>query len=132
MSPDLAVCCDQALSQKEAEKAALTEKLAALQQDLATAGMELECMQREALSKQEQDKVKYGRITCSLHITQLICGTFMFQNAKAILQSELQDLRTQFEESLNSHGDAKKSLTEQVIELNQQREHAQQEVRTFF
>lgn len=56
--PDLAVCCDQALSQKEAEKAAVTEKLAALQQDLATAGMELECMQREALRKQEQERVK--------------------------------------------------------------------------
>jgi len=56
--PDLTVCYDQALSQKEAEKAAITEKLAALQQDLATAGMELECMQREALSKQEQEKVK--------------------------------------------------------------------------
>ncbi|XP_032382850.1 rootletin [Etheostoma spectabile] len=95
----------QALSQKEAEKAALTEKLAALQQDLATAGMELECVQREALSKQEQDK-----------------------NAKAVLQSELQDLQTQFEESLNSHEHAKKSLIEQVRELNQQREHAQQEL----
>ncbi len=60
--PDLAVCCDQALSQKEAEKAALTEKIAALQQDLAIAGMELERMQREALSQQEQDQVKYGRV----------------------------------------------------------------------
>lgn len=47
-----------------------------------------------------------------------------------VLQSELQDLRTQFEESLNSNEIAKKSLTEQVRELNQQREHAQQEVRT--
>ena len=66
--PDLAVCCDQALSQKEAEKAALTEKLAALQLDLATAGMEHECIQREALSKQEQYKVKYGRVISSLVI----------------------------------------------------------------
>lgn len=64
--PDLAVCCDQALSQKEAEKAALTEKLAALQQDLATAGMETERMQREALSKQEQDKVKCSRVILAL------------------------------------------------------------------
>ena len=56
--PDLAVCCDQALSQKEAEKAALTEKLAGLQQDLATAGMEKEHTRREALSKQEKDKVR--------------------------------------------------------------------------
>ena len=49
----------------------------------------------------------------------------------AVLQSELQDLRTQFEESLNSRENAERSLTEQVRELNQQREHAQQEVRTF-
>ncbi len=48
----------------------------------------------------------------------------------SVLRSELQDLRTQFEESLNSHENTKKSLTEQVRELNQQREHAQQEVRT--
>lgn len=56
--PDLEVFCDQALSQKEAEKAAVMERVAALQQDLATAGMELERTQREALSRQEQDKVK--------------------------------------------------------------------------
>ncbi|TNN74186.1 Rootletin [Liparis tanakae] len=99
----------QALSQKEAEKAAITEKLAALQQDLATAGMELECMQREALSKQEQEK-----------------------NVAAVLQCELQDLQTQFEESLNSHENAKTSLIEQVRELSQHREHTQQEVRTLF
>ena len=55
---DLIVCCNQALSQKEAEKAALIEKLANLQQDLATADMELEHTKREAHSKHEQDKVK--------------------------------------------------------------------------
>ncbi|KAK1896509.1 Rootletin [Dissostichus eleginoides] len=95
----------QALSQKEAEKAALTEKLAALQQELATAGMKLECMQREARNKHEQDK-----------------------NATAVLRSELHDLRSQFEESLNSHENAKKSLIEQVKELYQLREHTQQEL----
>lgn len=107
------------------------EQLAAQQQDLATAGMELEHMQREALSKQEQDKVIRGKVIlalvaflASLHIT-------LFQNAMADLQSELQNLRTQFEESLNSHESAKKSLTEQVREFIQQREHAQQEVRCF-
>lgn len=52
------------------------EQLAAQQQDLATAGMELEHMQREALSKQEQDKVIRGKVIlalvaflASLHIT---------------------------------------------------------------
>lgn len=44
------------------------EKVAALQQDLAAEGMELECMQREAMSKQEQDKVKYGRVKMVLVI----------------------------------------------------------------
>ncbi|KAM8874513.1 uncharacterized protein crocc2 isoform 2-T2 [Spinachia spinachia] len=95
----------QALSQKEAEKAALMEKTAALQQELAAAGMELECVQREALSKTQRER-----------------------NATAVLQSELQNLQSQFEESLNSHEDTKKSLIEQVRELNQQREHTQQEL----
>ncbi|XP_063747285.1 rootletin [Eleginops maclovinus] len=97
----------EVLSQKEAEKAVLTEQLAALQQELATACMELECMQREARSKHEQDK-----------------------NATAVLQSELHDLRSQFEESLNAHENAKKSLIEQVKELYQLREHTQQELET--
>ncbi|AWP11438.1 putative rootletin-like [Scophthalmus maximus] len=95
----------QALSQKEAEKAALTEKLTVLQQDLAIADMELERTKREAHSKHEQDK-----------------------NTTAVLQSELKDLRAQFEESLNSHENSEKSLTEQVRELHQQREKAQQEL----
>lgn len=55
----------------------------------------------------------------------------VFQNTMAVVQSELQDLRTQFEDSLNSHENAERSLTEQVRELNQQRENAQREVRTF-
>lgn len=64
--PNFLVCCDQAMSQKEAEKAAVTEKLVALQQDLATADMKLEHMQREALSKQEQNKVIYNRVILDL------------------------------------------------------------------
>lgn len=55
---DLAVRFDQALSQMEAEKAVLTEKLASLREDLATAEMDMERLQRESLRKQEQDKVK--------------------------------------------------------------------------
>lgn len=55
----------------------------------------------------------------------------MLQNQMAVLQSELRELQLHFEESLNSHESDKKSLTEQVRELNQQREHAQQEVGTF-
>lgn len=51
------------------------------------------------------------------------------QNAMVDLQSELCNLRTQFEESLNSHEDAKRRLNEQVREFSQQRERAQEEVR---
>lgn len=47
----------QALSQKEGEKAALTERLAGLQQDLETARLEMERGRRDALSLHEQDKV---------------------------------------------------------------------------
>lgn len=47
------------------------------------------------------------------------------------LQSELQNLRAQFEESLNSHEITKKSLSEQVREFNQQSERTKQEVRRF-
>lgn len=54
------------MSQKESEKAAVTEKLVALQQDLATADMRLEHMQRETLSKQEQNKVTYNRVILDL------------------------------------------------------------------
>lgn len=43
----------------EAEKSGLTEKLATLKQDLATADMELERVKREAHSKQQQDKVQH-------------------------------------------------------------------------
>lgn len=56
--PHLVHFCDQALSQKELEKTSLSEQLAALQQELHSAAMELERTKRESLSKQEQDKVK--------------------------------------------------------------------------
>lgn len=48
---------EQALSQKEMEKTALSEQVAELQQEVASASMELEHTKREALCKQEQDKV---------------------------------------------------------------------------
>lgn len=46
----------------------------------------------------------------------------------AELQSELQNLRTQLEESLDSHEEAQRSLAEQVGELKHQRQRTQQEV----
>ncbi|XP_013866473.1 rootletin isoform X2 [Austrofundulus limnaeus] len=98
----------QALFQKEVEKAALTEEIAALRQDLATAGVELERMQREALSKQEQDK-----------------------NAMLVLRSELRGLQHQLEESLSSYQSSKNSLMEEVRERNQESEQAKQEVEMF-
>ena len=59
------ICCAQALSQKETEKAALKEKIVFLRQDLDRADMEMERMQRETVSQQKQDKVKYGRAILS-------------------------------------------------------------------
>lgn len=50
------------------------------------------------------------------------------QNAMADLQRELQTLRSRFEESLNSHEDSEKSLSEQVREFGRRKEEAQQEV----
>ncbi|XP_028300551.1 rootletin [Gouania willdenowi] len=95
----------QALSQMELEKVSLAEKISSLREDLAASDMEMERLKREALSKQEQDK-----------------------NAMAVLQAELQHIQAQFEESLNSQQNMEKSLTQQVRELNQQREHDQQEL----
>lgn len=74
----------------------------------------------------------FGHFSCSITITHLTeLYTPVIQNVMAVLQSELQNLRTQFEESLNSHEDDKKSLSEQFREFNQQKEHAHQEVRSF-
>lgn len=48
----------QALSEKEAEKTALTERILALQQEIEITAMETERQRRDFLSKQEQDKVQ--------------------------------------------------------------------------
>ncbi|KAF6724225.1 Rootletin [Oryzias melastigma] len=95
----------QALSLMEAEKVALSERMASLQKDVTRADVEIQLIRRDAISKQEQD-----------------------QNSIAVLQSQLQDLRTQLEGSLDSHQEAQKSLTEQVKELEEEKEHAQQEL----
>lgn len=52
----------QALSEKEAEKAALAERILMLQQDLEAGTLEVERMHRDFLSKQEQDKVNAEQI----------------------------------------------------------------------
>lgn len=127
----------QALSQKEMEKTALGEQVAALQQEVASAGMELERAKREALCREEQNKVekihssinelrKKMKYSSSLGLVQMFPS---LQNGVVDLQSELCKLRTQLEESLNSHEDATRRLSEQVGEFSQQRERAQQEVR---
>lgn len=119
----------QALSQKEMEKTALSEQVAELQQEVASASMELERTKREALCKLEQDKVNQERNVSALFSLGLAQMFPSLQNTAVDLQSELCNLRTQFEESLNSHEDAKRRLSEQVREFSQQRERAQQEVR---
>lgn len=65
--PHLVCFCDQALSQKELEKTSLSEQLAALQQELHSAAMELERTKRESLSKQEQDKVPKTKHKTIMH-----------------------------------------------------------------
>ncbi|MED6266669.1 hypothetical protein CHARACLAT_004383 [Characodon lateralis] len=94
----------QTLFQQEAEKAALTDKIASLQQDLALASMGMERIQREVLSKQEQEK-----------------------NSE-IVKCKLKDLQYQFQESLTFHQSTRKSLNEHISELNQQKEQAKQEL----
>ena len=51
------VVVHQALLQKEGEKAVLVERLQGLQQDLVSAGLDLQRTRREAQSRLEQDKV---------------------------------------------------------------------------
>ncbi|KAK3557445.1 hypothetical protein QTP70_026623 [Hemibagrus guttatus] len=95
----------QALYEKEAEKAALAERILMLQQDLEAGTLEVERMHRDFLSKQEQDK-----------------------DTMAGLQSELQQLRSCFEESLSSREISEKRLNEQIREVSLNRHEAQQEV----
>ncbi|XP_072540199.1 uncharacterized protein crocc2 isoform X4 [Salminus brasiliensis] len=95
----------QALSEKEAEKKALTERILTLQREIEMNAMETERMRRDFLSKQEQDK-----------------------DTAAGLQTELQQLRVHFEESLKSRENSEKRLNEQIRELSLQRHEAQQEV----
>ncbi|RVE73900.1 hypothetical protein OJAV_G00035780 [Oryzias javanicus] len=95
----------QALSLMEAEKAALSERMASLQKAVTRADVEMEHVRRDAISKQEQDQISI-----------------------AALRSQLQDLQTQLEGSLDSHQKAQKSLTEQVKELEEEKEHAHQEL----
>lgn len=47
----------QVLSEKEAEKATLNERIITLKRDIETAALEKDRMRRDFLSKQEQDKV---------------------------------------------------------------------------
>ncbi|KAM9831297.1 uncharacterized protein crocc2 [Neosynchiropus ocellatus] len=95
----------QELTQMEAEKAAIVQKLVGLQKDLTTSRMELERTQREGLSRQEQHKNEVTR-----------------------LQSELQAIQSRFEESLNSRECAEKSFSQQVREVTQQNQQAEEEL----
>ncbi|XP_061636081.1 rootletin isoform X2 [Phyllopteryx taeniolatus] len=95
----------QALSQKEAEKASLLEKLAVLQKDLNSVTSDLEFTRREALATQEQDK-----------------------NEVTLLRRETQQLRADFEASINSHEAAEQSGREKLRELSQQQHAAQRQV----
>ncbi|XP_053708808.1 rootletin isoform X2 [Synchiropus splendidus] len=95
----------QELTQMETEKAAIVQKLVGLQKDLTASSMALERIQREGLSRQEQQK-----------------------NEVARLQSELKAIQTRFEESLNSRECAEKSFSQQVREVTQQNQQAGKEL----
>uniref|UniRef100_A0AAY5EGY6 Ciliary rootlet coiled-coil, rootletin family member 2 n=1 Tax=Electrophorus electricus TaxID=8005 RepID=A0AAY5EGY6_ELEEL len=82
----------QALSEMELEKTALTERILALQCTMETAALETERMRRDFLSKQEQDKVLAG------------------------LQMELLQLHARFDESLSSREVSEKRLSEQRLQ----------------
>ncbi|KAG7268547.1 hypothetical protein CRUP_015838 [Coryphaenoides rupestris] len=96
----------QALLQKEAEKAVLVEKLSGIQQDLVSAGLDLQRARREAQSRLEQDKI-----------------------SMAALQGELQQLQTRFQESLVTQEKETLSWTEQIRDLTQQRDQVHHEVK---
>ncbi|XP_061680966.1 rootletin isoform X3 [Syngnathoides biaculeatus] len=95
----------QALSQKEAEKVSLLEKLAGLQKDLNSVTSELEIARREALATQELDK-----------------------NEVMVLRRETQQLRADFEASISSHEAAEQSGREKLRELSRQQLAAQHQV----
>lgn len=60
------------------------EQLAAQKQDLAAAGMELERIQREALSKQEQDKVPQGKVILALSSLLALYLTLFFYRIQCL------------------------------------------------
>ncbi|XP_019752700.1 rootletin isoform X1 [Hippocampus comes] len=95
----------QTLSQKEMENVSLLEKLAALQKDLNSVTSDLELTRKEALVAQEQDK-----------------------NEMSALRRETQQLRADFEASLNSHEAAQQSGRERLRELDKQQQAAQRQV----
>lgn len=122
----------------EAERAALTERMESLQKDVTRADLEIEHIRRDAVSKQEQDKVPTWLLSLEQFWlfygfflntdTKCLCVFLCLQSSITALQLQLQDLQTQLERSLDSHQQAHKSFTEQVKELNEEKEHAQQEV----
>lgn len=61
-----------------------------------------------------------------INITRLM---FAIQDTIAVLQFDLRTLESRLDQSLNSHEHEKKSLSEQLRELANQKEQAQQEVR---
>ncbi|XP_061894589.1 rootletin isoform X2 [Entelurus aequoreus] len=104
--------CKQILLQAESEKqealsqkAAMVQEMSGLQQNLDSATTELQRARSEALAAQEQNKKEVSALRC-----------------------ETDKLRAEFQASVNSHEVAERGRCQQVRELGQQNQVAQQEV----
>ncbi|XP_072771225.1 uncharacterized protein crocc2 [Nerophis lumbriciformis] len=104
--------CKQILLQAESEKqealsqkAAMVQKMSGLQQNLDSATTELQRTRSEALAAQEQNKKEVSALRC-----------------------ETDKLRAEFQASVNSHEVAEQGRCQQVRELGQQNQVAQQEL----
>ncbi|XP_061895361.1 rootletin-like isoform X3 [Entelurus aequoreus] len=104
--------CKQILLQAESEKqealsqkAAMVQEMSGLQQNLDSATTELQRARSDALAAQEQNKKEVSALRC-----------------------ETDKLRTEFQASVNSHEVAERGRCQQVRELGQQNQVAQQEV----
>ncbi|XP_061895359.1 rootletin-like isoform X1 [Entelurus aequoreus] len=104
--------CKQILLQAESEKqealsqkAAMVQEMSGLQQNLDSATTELQRARSDALAAQEQNKKEVSALRC-----------------------ETDKLRTEFQASVNSHEVAERGRCQQVRELGQQNQVAQQEL----
>ncbi|ETE72955.1 Rootletin, partial [Ophiophagus hannah] len=98
----------QVVSQKEAEKNLLVEKLSELQRELKYTRSEMEQVKLDSLKRQEQDK-----------------------NTITSINKELQTFQAQFEDAMAAHQKEAKRLNEHIKELAREKELSGREVEQF-